>query len=468
MSEAYRPHITPREREILDLLNVGLSRPQIAQRLGIKRGSASATIGRIAIKLGGGPRYEIVQRARALGFIQTPKDGGLQPPKRPKRVELTAREQSVLELMNRGLSNAAISERLCLAVRSVTTYVSRVEGKMGGGTRFDAVQTARLLGLVKPLKHVGPAAPRQFRTDVPSLTARERDTLELMNRGLTNAQIAKALRVTPKSANAYATHVSTAFNATSRYDAVCRARALGFVQTPADGGLQDVTLTPLQQRCLILAAQYFTNTQIARRLHRPSYSVGDAVQYVRKKLGAETATEAIERAVDRGLLKVAKPTAARNPIRPRDYDILEGLFAGLTYRETAALADMTPGNVNSRLAHMKSAMRVQTKDELLDEIERLHLYRPRHPRKPRVERTVLAARNDPAYGITALTPRKIEIIEALARNPNEPLQTVADKLGISVNTLGGHLAQIRHRTGARLSRNVPQEYKKLRATQRTR
>lgn len=467
MDSVYRPHITPREREVLDLLNRGLSCPQIARRLGITRNSAGATAGRIGIKLGGGRRYEIVQRALALGFIKAPKTGGLQPPKRPSHVELTAREQSVLELMNRGLSNAAIAERLRLAIRSVTTYVSRVEAKMGGGTLFQAVQTARALGLVKPFTRLGPAAPRPVRTDVPNLTARQREVLELMNRGLTNAHIAKALHITPQVARSYAAIVSSSLNATSRFDAVRRARELGFIQTPPGGGIQEITLTPLQQRCLCLAARHLTNTQIGRRLGRPLDAVTDALKYARKKFGVKTTVEVIDIAVDRGLLNIPKPTQTRNPITKRDYEVLEGLFGGLMYREIAASIGIGMGNVSSRIARMKSAFRVHTTDELLDEIERLHLYQPHRPRAPRIARKTLAKRNEPVYGIMALTARKVEVIEAFAHHPNAPFPTIAAELGISLSTLKGHLAQIRNRTGAHKSRNAPQEYKKLlQATQR--
>lgn len=461
---AYCPHLTPRECQILELLNVGLSNEQIARRLGITRGSGAARVGRILMKFGGGPRYEVVRRARELGIIVTPKGGGLQPPpprKPPSRVHLTPRELSVLELMNRGLDNAQIAGRLQIAESAARTYCARVGTTLGGGTRFEVVQAARRLKLVRTLDGVGPAPPNRRRRDVPHLTAREHDTLELMNRGLGNAQIAKALGVGLAGANAYVNHVFASLNAISRYDAVRKARDLGLVRPPVSGGLKEVSLSRFQQRVLRHVARHRTNTQIAERLGRSLDAVTSALQIARDKFKVETTAEAIDRAIDLGILAIPKPSEAANPFSKRDFDVLEGLFAGLMHREIAAEIDMCIGNVGVRIARMKSRLRVHSTEELLDEVERLNLYEPRLPRKRLVERKVLAKRKPPSYGVIALTPRQIEVIEALARHPNTHLPVVASDLGISPHTLIGHLMKIRHRMGVRLSSSVAAEAQKL-------
>jgi DNA-binding NarL/FixJ family response regulator len=381
VSTGYCPHLAPRELTILELMNAGWSDAQIAKRLCLTKGSASASVGRIRLKFGGGARYDIVQRARALGLVHKPKDGGLQPPRRthPRNVHLTSTERNILELMNRGLDNAEIGERVGIAARSAQTYAHRIGSKLGGGTRFEVVQAARRLGLVRTLARTGPTAPEPVRPNAPHLTRRELDVLDLMNRGFTNGQIAEALGVTFSSANSYVTNVRTRIGGTTRYEVARRARQLLLVKTPADGGLQEIALTPFQTRVLELAAQHLTNTQIGKRLRRTLDAVTDALKYARKKLGMKTTVEALVRAVDLGLLTIPKQTDAPNPFSQRELDILEGLFAGLMHREIADELGITIGNVGGRIQQMKSKVRAHDVEELLDEVERLRLYTPRQP-----------------------------------------------------------------------------------------
>ncbi|MHB8432265.1 MAG: LuxR C-terminal-related transcriptional regulator [Candidatus Tyrphobacter sp.] len=463
MSTAYRPHLAPRELTILDLMNRGLPDAQIAQRLGLTRGGAAAAVGIIRRKFGGGTRYDVVSRARAMGIVRVPKDGGLKPPRRvrPRNVQLSTTERNVLALMNRGLDNAQIAKRLRIGERSAQTYAHRIGSKLGGGSRFEVVQAARRLGLVRTLGRTGPATPGPVRSNAPHLTRRELDVLELMNRGLTNGQIAEALGVTLSSANSYVTNVRTRIGGATRYEVVQRARQLHMVKAPANGGLQEMALTPFQKRVLELAAQHLTNTQIGKRLRRTLDAVTDALKYSRKKLGVKTTVDALDRAVDLGLLTIPKQMDAPNPFSQRELDILEGLFAGLMHREIAAELGITIGNVGGRIQQMKSKVRAHDIDELLDEVERLRLYTPRQPRKRLIAREVLAKRRSASHGVKVLTPRQIDVIEAVARRPNALLPEVASDLGISPNTLQGHLTNIRQRLGVHKSRDVAEEAFKL-------
>lgn len=75
---------------------------------------------------------------RSSGISQTPS---------PIKIELTPREQSVLDLVAQGLMNKEVSRELGTSVRNVEKYVSRLFSKTGTNSRTELVRFALEHGL---------------------------------------------------------------------------------------------------------------------------------------------------------------------------------------------------------------------------------------------------------------------------------------------------------------------------------
>lgn len=69
------------------------------------------------------------------------------PTSSPLNIELTPREQSVLDLVAQGLMNKEIARELDTSVRNVEKYVSRLFGKTGTNSRTELVRFALKHGL---------------------------------------------------------------------------------------------------------------------------------------------------------------------------------------------------------------------------------------------------------------------------------------------------------------------------------
>lgn len=98
----------------------------------------------------GGDTPDIAVLARQIEEIKAMLAGENRIVKRTSdiRIDLTPREQSVLDLVAEGLMNKEIASRLDTSVRNVEKYVSRLFSKTGTNSRTELVRFALEHGLV--------------------------------------------------------------------------------------------------------------------------------------------------------------------------------------------------------------------------------------------------------------------------------------------------------------------------------
>lgn len=109
----------------------------------LKDALASGIVAEIrSLHAGGSPISPLIAR-RLLRHFQPPA-----APRPAPDIELSAREQQVLELITRGYSVAEIAEHLPVSPWTVQTYVRRVYEKLGVRSKAAAVNAAHRLGLL--------------------------------------------------------------------------------------------------------------------------------------------------------------------------------------------------------------------------------------------------------------------------------------------------------------------------------
>ena len=91
---------------------------------------------------------ELAKQIAQIKALLTQKNALAQSPA-PFNIDLTPREQSVLNLVAEGLMNKEIARRLETSVRNVEKYVSRLFSKTGTNSRTELVRFALEHGLAK-------------------------------------------------------------------------------------------------------------------------------------------------------------------------------------------------------------------------------------------------------------------------------------------------------------------------------
>ncbi len=103
---------------------------------------------------GNGDSSELAKITQELEYIKqkldeknTSNSSGFEVTPPPIKIELTPREQSVLDLVAQGLMNKEIAKTLETSVRNVEKYVSRLFSKTGTNSRTELVRFALKHGL---------------------------------------------------------------------------------------------------------------------------------------------------------------------------------------------------------------------------------------------------------------------------------------------------------------------------------
>jgi DNA-binding NarL/FixJ family response regulator len=103
-----------------------------------------------------------------------------------------------------------------------------LQGVAHGEVVFSAGIASRVLAFFA----AGPAAAAAALEPFPSLTGREREILDLVARGLTNAEIARRLVVSDKTVRNHVSNVFAKLQVAGRAEAVARARDAGLGAAP--------------------------------------------------------------------------------------------------------------------------------------------------------------------------------------------------------------------------------------------
>lgn len=108
-------------------------------------------LGKTANRTGDDEVHNIADLARQIADIKSmlTQRGAIAQTPSPIKLDLTPREQSVLELVVDGLMNKEIARRLDTSVRNVEKYVSRLFVKTGTNSRTELVRFALEHGLTK-------------------------------------------------------------------------------------------------------------------------------------------------------------------------------------------------------------------------------------------------------------------------------------------------------------------------------
>ena len=143
--------LTDREVDILRLKVERQSNKEIANALSLSHNTVRWYISQIYAKIDVKDRSELIERVNELGLLDADyqgADNGFSIATGVVLEPLTQREQEILQLLNRGLTNDQIAVSLTIAVGTVKSHVHHICQKLGVKNRLQAVIAAKRFGLI--------------------------------------------------------------------------------------------------------------------------------------------------------------------------------------------------------------------------------------------------------------------------------------------------------------------------------
>jgi DNA-binding CsgD family transcriptional regulator/transcriptional regulator with GAF, ATPase, and Fis domain len=123
-----------------------------------------------------------------------------------------------------------VGDRLVEATRSIADLVSVTIGALQARAAFSGrARQALRAGTIEHLRDLAERIVADVPHATPALTARELEVLDLLAAGASNAQLARHLGIAESTAKEHVRTLRRKLGATSRLDAVARARAAGLV-----------------------------------------------------------------------------------------------------------------------------------------------------------------------------------------------------------------------------------------------
>lgn len=285
------------------------------------------------------------------------------------------------------------------------------------------------------------------------LTPGEHQVLKLLNEGMSEAQIAKQLGYRKHTVFVYVSYARAKIGGNSRWEMIEHARRVGLVRTPRGAKRPPLMqLTRRQKRILEMLRRHLGTAEIGLKLGEPkrtSYAVEAQILRLRQSFRVRTNLELVDAAINAGILEGEKPKLAPNMFTERECQILDGLFLGKNDREIAVELKISGSNVRTRISRMQDKLSVTGIEELLDEVERRKLFKPKQKRVRLVDRATVVPPQPRTKFEVFLKPQALDVLRAFHRWPKKTYPELADHLGIQVATLKQWVVVIQRRLGVR-------------------
>ncbi len=145
---AERGELTPRERQVLDLMSRRLTDPEIAARLFLSPRAVEIHVASVLDKLGVANRRDAAAAAARLHVVEAPPMPPAASPPGVAPAGLTPRELDVLRQLFDGRTDREIADDLFITRRTASKHVEAILAKLDVHSRGAAVAEARRLGVM--------------------------------------------------------------------------------------------------------------------------------------------------------------------------------------------------------------------------------------------------------------------------------------------------------------------------------